>query len=78
MTAKYGIPYFANFLNSDLSPDDVHRHVLSGFTMMPGNCPEKEGPFGANPLHRICGSRYHPPAPDRLFEVKPRGSSCRD
>ena len=23
MTAKYGIPYFANFINSDMSPDDV-------------------------------------------------------
>ena len=23
MTAKYGIPYFANFVNSDLKPDDV-------------------------------------------------------
>ena len=23
MTAKYGIPYFANFINSDLSPEDV-------------------------------------------------------
>lgn len=23
MTGKYGIPYFANFVNSDLSPDDV-------------------------------------------------------
>jgi ribonucleoside-triphosphate reductase (formate) len=23
MTAKYGIPYFSNFVNSDLSPDDA-------------------------------------------------------
>jgi ribonucleoside-triphosphate reductase len=23
MTAKYGVPYFANFINSDMSPDDV-------------------------------------------------------
>ena len=23
MTAKYGIPYFSNFINSDMSPDDV-------------------------------------------------------
>ena len=23
MTARYGIPYFANFINSDLSPEDV-------------------------------------------------------
>src|SRR5690606_35749583 len=23
MTAKYGIPYFSNFINSDMSPDDA-------------------------------------------------------
>jgi len=23
MTAKYGLPYFANFVNSDMSPDDA-------------------------------------------------------
>jgi len=23
MTAKYGIPYFSNFVNSDMKPDDV-------------------------------------------------------
>jgi ribonucleoside-triphosphate reductase len=23
MTAKYGIPYFANFINSDMSPEDA-------------------------------------------------------
>jgi len=23
MTAKYGVPYFANFINSDMKPDDV-------------------------------------------------------
>ena len=23
MTAKYGIPYFANFVNSDMDPDDA-------------------------------------------------------
>ena len=23
MTAKYGIPYFSNFINSDMNPDDA-------------------------------------------------------
>ena len=33
MTAKYGIPYFTNFLNSDLSPDDVRSMAAdSGLT----------------------------------------------
>lgn len=30
MTAKYGIPYFANFVNSDMSPDDARSMCLSG------------------------------------------------
>lgn len=28
MTARYGIPYFANFINSDLSPEDVRSMCL--------------------------------------------------
>lgn len=28
MTARYGIPYFANFINSELSPDDVRSMCL--------------------------------------------------
>lgn len=28
MTAKYGIPYFANFVNSDMSPDDARSMCL--------------------------------------------------
>ncbi|OIQ11401.1 ribonucleoside triphosphate reductase [Neomoorella thermoacetica] len=28
MTAKYGIPYFANFINSDLKPEDVRSMCL--------------------------------------------------
>ncbi len=28
MTAKYGLPYFSNFVNSDMSPDDVRSMCL--------------------------------------------------
>lgn len=28
MTAKYGVPYFANFVNSDMSPDDARSMCL--------------------------------------------------
>jgi len=30
MTAKYGIPYFANFINSDMKPEDVRSMCLAG------------------------------------------------
>ena len=28
MTAKYGIPYFSNFVNSDMSPEDTEVCVV--------------------------------------------------
>ena len=28
MTAKYGTPYFSNYINSDMEPSDVRSHVL--------------------------------------------------
>lgn len=30
MTAKYGIPYFANYVNSDMSPEDARSMCLDG------------------------------------------------
>jgi len=30
MTAKYGIPYFSNFINSDMKPEDARSMCLSG------------------------------------------------
>ena len=55
VTAKYGIPYFANFVNSDMSPDDARsmccRLRLDLRTL------EKRGGglFGANPLTGSIG-----------------------
>ncbi|MBD3179996.1 MAG: ribonucleoside triphosphate reductase [Candidatus Latescibacteria bacterium] len=55
ITAKYGIPYFANFVNSELSPDDARsmccRLRLDLRTL------EKRGGglFGANPLTGSIG-----------------------
>lgn len=55
MTAKYGIPYFANFINSDMGPDDVrsmccrlrldHRHLYK----------RGGGLFGSYPLTGSIG-----------------------
>jgi len=55
VTAKYGIPYFANYVNSDMSPDDTRsmccRLRLDLRTL------EKRGGglFGANPLTGSIG-----------------------
>ena len=55
VTAKYGVPYFANFVNSDMSPDDARsmccRLRLDLRTL------EKRGGglFGANPLTGSIG-----------------------
>jgi ribonucleoside-triphosphate reductase len=54
-TAKYGIPYFANFLNSDMSPEDARsmccrlRLDLRALERRGG------GLFGANPLTGSIG-----------------------
>jgi ribonucleoside-triphosphate reductase (formate) len=55
MTAKYGIPYFANFVNSDMSPDDARsmccRLRLDNRTLNKRG----GGLFGANPLTGSLG-----------------------
>ena len=55
MTAKYGIPYFSNFINSDMNPDDVRsmccRLRLDKRTLnIRGG-----GLFGSNPLTGSIG-----------------------
>ena len=54
VTAKYGIPYFSNFVNSDMSPDDARsmccRLRLDLRTLGGGG-----GLFGANPLTGSIG-----------------------
>jgi ribonucleoside-triphosphate reductase len=55
MTAKYGIPYFANFLNSDLSPDDV-RSMCCRLRLDARELRKRGGGlFGANPLTGSIG-----------------------
>ncbi|MBC7255610.1 MAG: ribonucleoside triphosphate reductase [Chloroflexi bacterium] len=55
MTAKYGIPYFANFVNSDLRPEDVRsmccRLRLSNKELIKRG----GGLFGSNPLTGSIG-----------------------
>jgi len=55
MTAKYGIPYFSNFVNSDMSPDDV-RSMCCRLRLDTTKLKSRGGGlFGANPLTGSVG-----------------------
>ncbi len=55
MTAKYGIPYFSNFVNSDMSPDDV-RSMCCRLRIDTTELKARGGGlFGANPLTGSVG-----------------------
>ena len=55
MTARYGIPYFANFVNSDLSPDDA-RSMCCRLRLDVTELRKRGGGlFGANPLTGSIG-----------------------
>ena len=55
MTAKYGIPYFSNFINSDLSPDDV-RSMCCRLRLDKRELKARGGGlFGSNPLTGSVG-----------------------
>ncbi|PID27097.1 MAG: ribonucleoside triphosphate reductase [Candidatus Cloacimonadota bacterium] len=54
-TAKYGIPYFSNFINSDLSPDDS-RSMCCRLRLDTRELESRGGGlFGANPLTGSIG-----------------------
>ncbi len=54
-TAKYGIPYFANFVNSDMSPDDA-RSMCCRLRLDTRELEKRGGGlFGANPLTGSIG-----------------------
>ncbi|NLV73342.1 MAG: ribonucleoside triphosphate reductase [Chloroflexi bacterium] len=55
MTAKYGIPYFANFVNSDMDPEDV-RSMCCRLRLDNRELRSRGGGlFGANPLTGSVG-----------------------
>jgi len=55
MTAKYGIPYFSNFVNSDMSPEDV-RSMCCRLRIDNRELKKRGGGlFGANPLTGSIG-----------------------
>ena len=55
ITAKYGIPYFSNFVNSDMDPDDV-RSMCCRLRLDKRELQKRGGGlFGANPLTGSVG-----------------------
>ncbi|MDD3725751.1 MAG: ribonucleoside triphosphate reductase [Candidatus Ratteibacteria bacterium] len=55
VTAKYGIPYFSNFINSDMKPDDV-RSMCCRLRLDTVELKKRGGGlFGANPLTGSIG-----------------------
>ncbi|MGM0471969.1 MAG: ribonucleoside triphosphate reductase [Bacillota bacterium] len=55
MTAKYGIPYFSNFVNSDMNPDDV-RSMCCRLRLNNKELRKRGGGlFGANPMTGSIG-----------------------
>ncbi|HBY21222.1 MAG: ribonucleoside triphosphate reductase [Clostridiales bacterium GWE2_32_10] len=55
MSAKYGLPYFANFVNSDMSPDDA-RSMCCRLRLDNRELRKRGGGlFGANPLTGSIG-----------------------
>jgi ribonucleoside-triphosphate reductase len=55
VTAKYGIPYFANFVNSDMSPDDARSMCCRLRLDLRTLAKRGGGLFGANPLTGSIG-----------------------
>jgi ribonucleoside-triphosphate reductase len=55
VTGRYGIPYFANFVNSDLSPDDARSMCCRLRLDMRSLEKRGGGLFGANPLTGSIG-----------------------
>ncbi|MFH0752013.1 MAG: ribonucleoside triphosphate reductase [archaeon] len=54
MTARYGMPYFANFVNSDMDPDDA-RSMCCRLRLDNREIRRKGGVFGAHPLTGSLG-----------------------
>lgn len=55
VTAKYGLPYFANFVNSDMSPDDTRSMCCRLRLDLRALNKRGGGLFGANPLTGSIG-----------------------
>ena len=66
MTAKYGTPYFSNYINSDMEPSDVRSHVLPPAAGSAGAAEKVRRLLRQRRVHRLRGRGDHQPAPHRL------------
>ena len=67
MTAKYGIPYFSNFINSDMSPDDA-RSMCCRLRLDNRELKKRGGGLiRRQPPDRLDRRGDDQPAADRLF-----------
>ena len=66
MTAKYGIPYFSNFVNSDMKPDDVRSIVLPAAARQTGTNQARRRTVRVEPADRVGRRRDDQPAATRL------------
>ena len=60
MTAKYGTPYFSNYINSDMEPSDVRTHVLP---------PAARPARAAQEVRRLLRLRRVAPAPSAWSRI---------
>ena len=66
MTAKYGTPYFSNYINSDMQPSDV-RSMCCRLRLDLRELRKKSGGyFGSGESHRLGRRCHHQPATHRL------------
>ena len=64
VTAKYGIPYFSNFVNSDMSPEDTRSMCCRLRLDLRSLGEARRGPFRRQPphgIHRRGDDQHAPP-----------------
>ena len=65
MTAKYGTPYFSNYINSDMKPSDV-RSMCCRLRLDLRELRKNPGLLRVRGIHRVRGGGHHQHAPDCL------------
>jgi len=66
MTAKYGVPYFSNFVNSDMNPEDA-RSMCCRLRIDNRELEKRGGGlFGSNPPDRFCRCNNNQHAKNRI------------
>jgi len=67
ITCKYGIPYFANYINSDLSPEDAVS-MCCRLRIDTTSLEKEEEGFWKQPTDRVHWSFYNQPSRIVIFQ----------